>query len=310
MIDQRFTFESSAGCRLSACKMVPQKRKASLLIVHGMAEHKERYLEFAAFCAENGIAVYIFDLLGHGPEAAPRGYGKLPRKGWQVLKDDINIFSEIIREENGEAPFFILGHSFGSLLVRSLFLSGYCAYNGAILTGTPANPGVLGPFGVLAASLIVSFKGDDYMGPFLHNLAFASNSKSVSSPRTDFDWLSRNEESVDKYIADPLCGEIMSAGFYKQLALGFSGLFSPLKNSFVPVELPILIMSGSEDAVGKGRRGAKQAYSVYTKAGLTDVELRIYQGARHEILQETNRTEVFADILSWIDKRLEFTPGF
>ncbi|MBN1648285.1 MAG: alpha/beta fold hydrolase [Spirochaetales bacterium] len=297
-----FAFPSAEGMEISAWKVGPAKPAAVLQIVHGMAEHKDRYLHFADFCAENGIRVYIHDLLGHGRTApSPDKIGTLPaRNGWQKIKDDIHSMSEIIRGDIQGVPHFLLGHSMGSLLVRSLLMSGYCDYSGIILSGSPVNPGLLGPAGSILAWLVMRVKGRDYAGNMLHNMVYASNNRKFRPASTDFDWLSRNLAVGEAFTADPYCGKVFSAGFYYQLAIGVKGLFSPLKNSFVPVSLPVYLISGSMDPVGSGEKGIMQAYRTYRRAGLGDLELKIYPEARHEILNEINKEEVYSDILDWM----------
>jgi alpha-beta hydrolase superfamily lysophospholipase len=301
-----FTFKSAHGCDVSAWKTDTAQPAAALQIVHGMAEHKNRYLHFARYCSSQGIRVYIHDHLGHGETVSSvKQLGRLPaRKGWRKLRDDVHSLSEIMRAENKGIPHFILAHSMGSLLLRSLLMAGFCDYTGVIFSGNPVNPGLMGPFGKILAHIVIAFKGKDYAGNMLHNIVYASNNKKFKPAKTEFDWLSRDLSVGEEFAKDPLCGKVFSAGFYKQLAYGVRGLFSPLKNSFVPVELPVFIISGSRDPVGSGEKGAKQVYRTYRQMGIDDLELKIYPEARHEILNEINRDEVYEDILSWIVKHM------
>lgn len=303
----RFIFSSAAGCPVYAWKSEVKNPKIILQIVHGMSEHKERYLEFAEYCAEKNIMIYIHDHLGHGETAGSVDkIGTIPAKhAWQKMKDDVHSLSNIVREEHPDLPHFLLGFSMGAFMVRSLLLSGYCDYKGIILAGNPANPGIIRPVGALLAKMVIGFKGRDYAGPMLHNIAYANNNKKFKPAKTDFDWLSRDLSVGEKFASDPFCGRIFSAGFYNNLAFGAKKLFSPLKQAFVPTELPILMLSGSDDPVGSGPKGCKQVYKVYKRAGLENLSKKIYPGARHEIINETNKEEVYRDIHNWVNSIID-----
>lgn len=282
------------------------KSKCSVLIVHGMSEHIGRYGQFASFLAEKGLSVYGFDLRGHGKTGeAVRTPGFFAEEdGWRKVVGDIGLWVDRIRAEHPDRPLFLLGHSMGSFLCRAYASAGGEKLAGLILSGTGGDPGLAGSVGLLVARISAYLNGPEETSLLLDRLLFGTYARTVKNRRTRFDWLSRDEKVVDDYIADPLCGRAFTIGFFIDLIRGIRDLSKPYNVRKTPLTLPIYLFSGSRDPVGGFSRGVSQVYKLYRKAGVQSLTLKFYSGARHEMLNETNRDEVYRDILAWINSKL------
>jgi len=277
-----------------------------LFIVHGMIEHCLRYDSFASYLAEKGVRVFSFDLRGHGktsPEEADRGFFAA-KNGVDLLMSDVACVREKVKEllavnESAVLPFYILGHSMGSFItscyVKKIHAEGL---DGVILSGTTALPGPVGVARSLAR-MQSAVLGPKSRGRLLSKIAFGGYNKKCLPHRTSNDWLSRDEAIVDVYLSEPACT-------FKFKAAGFADLFSMLgeigpKNwtGAVPKEVPICIISGEMDPVGNYGKGPKTLARWFIDTGHS-VEMKIYPGGRHEMINEINRDEVYSDILSFI----------
>jgi len=274
-------------------------------IAHGMAEHAGRYARFAGVLTAAGFGVYANDHRGHGKTA-----GELENvgyfadvDGWRTVVDDMLQLTDIVRRETPGVPVFLLGHSMGSFLVRTYIADHGDDITGAILSATGGDPGLLGKVGRLIARWECFRKGRRGKSPLLNTLSFGGFNKAFTPNRTDFDWLSRDAAEVDAYIADPYCGGVFTAGFFSDLLEGLAFINSPEGIRRIPKNLPIFFISGASDPVGKNTRGVRQVMDTYKAAGIADVSAAFYDGARHEILNETNREAVFKDILEWMIAR-------
>lgn len=274
--------------------------KAALVISHGMVEHPARYDDLAAFLTANRIAVYGIYHIGHGPDAATlnhMGPGDFDR-----CVDHLHALVELAAAETG-LPVILLGHSMGSFLSQ-LYVTRYRGLAGLILSGsTKASP--VAKAGAVLATVLSALSADKTRpSPFMNTMAFGAYNKAFPNPRTDFDWLSRDEEQVDRYIADPLCGGICSISFYQNLTCGMAQMGKPDRIRNVPKELPIYIQGGSMDPVSDMGKGLYALRDQYTALGLSRVELTVYEGARHEIFNEINRQEVYRNTLAFIESLL------
>lgn len=303
---ESFKFKS-CGKEIFAYKWLPQKGiriKAIIQIAHGMAEHASRYRAFGLAMANEGIAVYANDHRGHGKTAGHVdnvGYFA-DKNGWDLVIEDIHKFTELIKKDHPGIPFFLFGHSMGSLLVRNYCFIYGKDIDGIILTGNSGDPGLLKFLGVLVSRLEILFKGKRAKSPFLNKLTLGAYNKAFSPARTDFDWLSRDNKVVDEYIGDPFCGGVFSAGFFLDLSLGALAVNNPANISKTPGDLPIFLLSGGSDAVSNMAKDIEKICSQYRKAEIKDISFKIYPGARHELLNETNKEEVCSDIAGWIDQ--------
>lgn len=298
------TFRAVDGTDIFYRQWLPEKPKsikAVVQIAHGMAEHSLRYERFADTLTRNH-AVYANDHRGHGQTAGSLenvGYFA-DENGWYKVVDDMHTLTRIIHKNHPGTPVFLLGHSMGSLLARNyIFLYGH-DISGVILSGTGGDPGLLGKIGYWIAEREAKTKGKKYRSPVLKKLSFGKFNKPFKPNRTEFDWLSRDDAEVDTYIADPYCGGDFTAGFYEDLLFGINIINDPRNIRQVPKDLPIYLFSGDKDPVGNNTKGVRQVFKSYQKAGIKDVTMKLYEESRHEMLNETNREEVFADVIAWL----------
>ncbi len=298
-----FFFPSTTGlAEIHAAKYIPVEKEvvAVLQIAHGMAEHLERYEAFIEALSDEGIAVYINDHLGHGKSVKSEDEkGYFGEQGYKGLVADCARLTEIAKEDYPSIPYFIFGHSMGSFVARAYCVEHHGAIDGAIICGTGgANPAAA--MGIAIAKMIQKSKGDHYHSTFINNLAFGSYNKRFEG-RTDFDWLTKDNEQVDKYIADPDCGFLFTVN-------GFIALFSVLKyvNSKdwyqgVPDNLPIYLIAGEDDPVGNYGIGVSDVYNRLLDTGHMDVSISLYPDARHEILNESDTFDkVVTDVVAFI----------
>ena len=298
-----FTFPSATGvCDIKAYKYLPDGDFDTVLVIHhGMAEHHIRYEAFTEFLNKNGVAVYIYDMAGHGEsfsDAYPKGwFGE--KNGYLGLVDDFHHMVTCAIEENPGCKVAVLGHSMGSFVCR-LYVKMYPGDNisGAIFMGT-GGPNPIAGAGRHLASLIAALKGGKYKSRFLHGVIFATYGKGFEG-RTDFDWLTRDPVIVDKYIADPDCGFLFTVqGIHDlidvNIASNSDDWFKELR-----CDIPILITSGAEDPVGDHSRGINTVSDRLKAAGHENISVKLYPSCRHELLNETNKDTVMADILSFI----------
>ena len=211
-----------------------------------------------------------------------------------------------IHEDHPDVPVFLVGHSMGSFLSRTYAASHGHEVDGIVLSGTAGDPGALGKVGAGVAKVESRIRGRNKRSPLLDKATFGAYNKGIDNPRTKFDWLSRDPDEVDKYVADPYCGWVATAGFYEDLLGGLALVNSDAHVATVRKDLPILLVAGDKDPVGAGGTGVTAVGEQFRRAGLSDVTVTLYPGARHEILNETNRDAVTADILAWLDAHL---PG-
>jgi alpha-beta hydrolase superfamily lysophospholipase len=287
-------------------------------LIHGMAEHTGRYTFLGEKLADAGFEMWAADQRGHGKTAdlsvndAGRG-GLLghtcDRDGFfQVVRDAAELNALIAETHAGAVPpLFILGHSWGSFIaqgfIESLGESAKAAgIAGAVLSGTRGPGGaeiVLGdPF--LAA--LAAFTGPRRPSRLAHTLAIGSYNKAFKPNRSAFDWLSRDEAEIDAFAADPLCGQMCSAGFFRDMIRGLAAVHKKSAIRGIPSDLPVYIFCGSDDPVGKMGEGPTNLMNAYRERGITDLEFVIYPNARHEPLNETNREEVCGDLLNWLGR--------
>ncbi|UII57079.1 lysophospholipase [Cytobacillus spongiae] len=282
------------------------KPKAIVQIAHGMAEHIERYHEFANFLVSHGIFVYGNDHRGHGKTGEKAGILGFfaEENGFERAVDDLKEINSYIKHASPQVPVFIMGHSMGSFLVRRFIQRYEQSVSGVILSGTGGNPGFLGKLGKLVANSQIRKHGKRTESPLMNQLSFGNFNKRFSDGSSEFNWLTRDAKEMQKYIDDPLCGFIATAGFYSDLMTGLERIHHNQEVRKIDKELPFFIFSGDQDPVGKDTKGVKQVIDQYTKHGIHQIEYKYYYEGRHEMLNELNREEVMRDILEWLEKRL------
>ena len=304
-----FYFESSTGVnRIHARKCLPDGTPRGVVqIAHGIAEHIRRYDDFMNFLAENGFVAVGNDHLGHGESVeSPSELGFFAEsEGWDRVVEDMDRLRDLMRRDYPDLPYIFFGHSMGSFLTRTYLIRYPEKYDAAILSGTGHQGKALVLGGCAAASLMVKRNGPRGDGKALNDMAFGSYCSKIANPRTPFDWLSRDEENVDRYMADPLCGFVAKLSLYRDMMVGIRFITSQKNIDRMSKEQPIYFMSGQADPVGDYGKGVEKAYQAFCRAGLHDVTIRLYPDGRHEMLNEINKDRVYGDILNWLNSRIE-----
>lgn len=299
---QTFSLPSSCEGETLFCRLAQPKSalRGIVQISHGMCEHIDRYLPFFRFLASEGFVVCGNDHLGHGKscqDSAHLGYFA-PEKGYQYLIEDLHRITLQLQQRYPDLPVFLFGHSMGSMIAR-LYLSKYSSLlHGVVLCGT-AGPNPASKAGMLLCRKIIASKGPMAHSSQLYKLIFGSYNRRYDHPKTEFAWLSRDDEMVNAYIADPLCGFEFTASAYLDLLCLQYYCNTRLWYKTLDQNLPMLMISGSMDPVGNYGKGIMQIERQLTKAGIHDLTVWLYPQARHELLNETNRDEVMRDVLSW-----------
>jgi len=306
-----FEISATDGKALHTRRWLPENEPGIVvLIVHGMGEHGGRYGPFAAELAAAGFAVYAPDLRGHGltDQSEERIVHFADQRGWHQVLDDIGCAVRHLRSSHPEASLFLVGHSMGSLLTRSYIqrpARGAERIDGAILSATQGDPGLLAQAGRLLAALETARLGPRGASRLLRKLLFGNFNRVFRPNRTPFDWLNRDRSEVDRYIADPLIAKAYTAAFFRDLIGGVIELNRPSNMARTPRDMPLLFVSGERDPLGGFARGVRKTAERYRALGLTDVTVRIYEGARHEIFHEYCKGQVYSDIIGWLKERAE-----
>ncbi len=308
---QEFSFQSFDGAVIQAYKWDAETPKAAVQIAHGAIEHALRYDDFANALARRGFVVYADDHRGHGRTAgAVENVACFSDKrgGFGFAVDDLHVLTQLIKRENPGLPVFLIGHSMGSLMAR-VYASRYGSeLSGMVLTGTGrANPMLIALVRGLAR-VTMALKGRRHRTPFLHALVFGTLNKPFKG-KTGSEFICSDEAVVKAYAEDPYCGSISTADFIDELLGGTRE--AALKRTFerYPKSLPLFIGAGEFDSMG-GRRlkAVKRDVEDFRKHGVSDLQFKIYEGMRHEILNETNKRQVYEDIIGWLEQRIN-TPG-
>ncbi|MCK5761497.1 MAG: lysophospholipase [Candidatus Izimaplasma sp.] len=304
----RFTVKGSKGINLSCYKIVPDgELKGVVHILHGMGEHKERYLHFSKYLAKNSFAVYVHDHRKHGESVSDVSEVGIFTKHdkWEDIIDDCNYVGRKIKKDYPNVKVITLGHSMGSVIGRKYISKYPNMTDAAIIMGTTP-PISLGRAIVplLMSSIMCLFNPKNNRSEFLSKLLNGPLIKDLESRKTDFDWISSDPAIVEKYVDDPLCGYAYSTRFYKEF---FKGLLDASKSVtiFKTNELQFLFISGIGDPVGEFGEGVKAMREVYSGHGFLDLTLEIVKEARHEVLNEVNKEATYKFILEWIEKSLD-----
>lgn len=306
---EEFKFRSADGKnKCHAYLWTPEDRevRAVLQIVHGMVEYGERYEDFARFLTGHGFAVACEDHLGHGKTAATAedlGYFA-EENAPGILVKNVYRLRKIMTEKFPDVPYFMLGHSMGSFIFRRYLTVHGEGLAGAVIMGTGFQSGALTLPALALSGTIGLFKGDRYRSAVIQKLAFGGYNKKIAEPHTENAWLTRDDEIVDRYNADPFCTFRFTINGYQTLFRLVRSACDVRRFALIPKTLPVLIVSGDSDPVGDYGKAPKKLCRLYREAGIRDVSLKLYRGGRHEILNETNRSEVYADLLGWMEKKI------
>ena len=303
---KEFYFPVRNNTRIHCCQWIPDgKPRGVIQIIHGIAEYAARYDELAKVFTAHGFVVVAEDHMGHGKsisEEIPQGCFA---DGWLTAVSDSYRLLQMTKEEYPDLPYVVYGHSMGSFMTRTLLYTypdaGLAA---AVISGTGWMPKPVLKSGRAICLLEGRRKGMSATSPTIDKLMFGSYNKGDENPRTPVDWLTRDENEVDKYIADPLLGFSASIGLAREMLGGM--LMNEEKDNLakMPKNLPVLFVSGDKDPVGSNGKGVRQTYEAFRAAGMQDVRLKLYPDARHEMHNELNREELHEDVLAFLDEVL------
>ena len=305
---QEFSFPSSDGRHaVAAAWWKPEGAPRGVVqLVHGISEHMGRYDGFARFLAEHGFAVVGHDHLGHGRTAAdPSEYGWFAdRDGWRYVLEDTHALFLRARETCPEVPYFLLGHSMGSFVVRGFLSFWPGVVDGAILSGTGQEEQVKVNAGWILSALVMRSKGPRARSRLLDSLLVGAYNRQFRPTRTGADWISRDPAVVDAYCADPLCRFLPTASMYHDMMVGLTLLARKDTLARLDPDTPAYFFSGDRDPVGQNGKGVQKVARWFREAGVKDVTVRLYPEGRHEMLNETNRDQVWQDVLAWLEGHL------
>lgn len=311
MIKNEFYYLSSDNkTQIHAVEWKPEKEIIGVIqIAHGVTEHILRYEQFAEFFTQKGFVVVGNDHLGHGTSIAknskPMYFG--PKNSWNFVVQDIETCRKMTKEKYSDIPYVLLGFSLGSFLVRT-YLIDYAKepIDASIIMGT----GYIPNFKIAIAKMIANNEakkvGEENTSSVIKSLTFETYNKLFKPNRTECDWLCSNEKAIDEYLADPLRGKNYSAGLFIELLSGMQ-YTSNLKNiKKMNKKIPIFLLSGDKDPVGEFGKGVIKTFDILRKAGIENVDIKLYKGLRHDILHEENRNNIYADIYNWLEKNIDF----
>ena len=299
-------YESKGAGQIHACRWTPETQpKAVLQIVHGIAEFVERYDDFARHLNSLGYVVVAEDHMGHGQSINGEGIQGYFHGGWFTAVEDTMTLMRDTMQAYPDVPYVLFGHSMGSFMARTVLCkypdSGIAA---AVICGTGWQPVFALPALIKVVETIAAKTGETKTNEKLQNMVFGSYNNKVEHPRTSYDWLTRDAKIVDAYIAHPLCGFTASSGLLRDMMKGIHYIEQPKNLANMRKNLPVFFVAGGDDPVGSYGKGIHQSADAFRKAGMTDVSVKVYPLCRHEILNEINKEEVYADVTRWIEKKL------
>lgn len=286
---ETFEYAGYNGTNLPAYLWLPEGEvKAVLQVTHGMTEHMGRYEAFTQYLQPMGIAVAGFDLRGHGKNSGDSDVASFGEGGWAASIEDMRLFYELLKQRFAGAPHYMLGFSLGSFLLRE-YLTKYPGEGkiaGAIIMGTGHQPGWLLTVMMGIVKGQIGKAGFDKTTDLVRQLSFGTYNKKFKPNRTAADWLCADEAELDKYLADPLVRKDISAGLFWELLGSMKRTGSTFEYDGWDTSLPILLISGQEDPVGDGGKGVQTIYNRMMKTGMENVTIKLFPGARHDLLHE------------------------
>jgi alpha-beta hydrolase superfamily lysophospholipase len=308
-VKEEFYFDSRDGeHKLHAVKWVPETETPVLIlqIIHGMAEHIERYDDFAQYLAKKGILVVGDDHLGHGRSVKPgEPYGYFCKNDAPtVLVRDEHRLKKMMQEQYVGVPYIILGHSMGSFILRNYLLRYGSGIDGAIIMGTgmPSKASITVALTTAAVQKVIF--GEKHVSKLMQRGTYRSYLKRIKNPATSNDWLSSDAEYVGRRQEDKLSGFTFTVNGFQTLYRLIRNLYDTEKLKTMPKELPVLFVSGAEDPVGVYGEAVTKVCESYKKIGMEHVQLKLYAGDRHEILNEKDRKDIYGDIYRWLLQRV------
>lgn len=303
-----FYFDSRDGeHKIHAIRWIPEERPVCIVqIIHGMAEYIDRYDEFARYLADKGIMVVGDDHLGHGKSVRPgEKYGYFCKADAStVLVRDEHRLKKITQKQYAGVPYIVLGHSMGSFIARNYLFRYGTGIDGALIVGTGMQSKPVLLCARILAGIDGALFGADHISRLVDKAAFGVYNKRIDSPKTPFDWLSRNEDNVRRYIDDPMCGFIFTANGFQTLFRLIRNLHDVEKLKKMPRSLPVFFLAGADDPVGDYGRSVERVYKSFKELGMENVQMKLYPKDRHEILNEVDREDIYGDIYRWILQRI------
>jgi alpha-beta hydrolase superfamily lysophospholipase len=287
-----FAFQTVDGANLHVSGWAVEKPKAIVQVLHGMAEYGSRYARLAQALAAAGYTTYAHDHRGHGksvPDGSPPGH-MADSDSWNRIVEDAHGVNREIAKRHPGLPIIVLGHSMGSFVVA------------AALSASAGKPPPIAAVGKLVARIERARVGKRKPSPVLQRLTFGEYNKAFAPTRTEFDWLSRDPEEVDKYVADPLLGFAVTTQTWLDMLNALNRIANPSNIAKIPKGMPLYLLAGDRDQVGNDGKGMKSLYNAYKRAAIFDVRLKLYPSGRHEMFNETNRQEVTNDFIAWCDE--------
>lgn len=305
MRKEEFTFKDLGGMEIFVYKWLPDEGidvKGVVQIAHGMAETARRYERFAEVLTGSGYIAYANDHRGHGRTAKTlENVGYTGYEGFEWMVKNLHQLNEIIKKENPNLPVFLFGHSMGSLLAQRYITLYGDGLKGVILSGTAGKQGIMLDIAINITRNELKKNGEKERSEKLNKLTFGNYNNAFSPGRTEFDWLSRDNEEVDKYINDPFCGTVFTTRFFYDFFRGMKEIHKTENMMNIPKELPFYIFSGDKDPVGKKCKSVLWLIKAYKKLGIKDVTYKFYKDGRHEMLNEINKDEVMREVIAWLE---------
>jgi len=310
-----FTFKDKDDIEIFVYKWEPETPpKAVVQIVHGLAEHAKRYARVAEALCNDGYVCYANDARGHGRTAGDLtektlegNAGVLGPNGWRGVVNDLHELTNIIKKAHPDLPIFLIGHSWGAMLTQDYIQDWGNELKGVILSGTNGKVrAIVIKAGKLLLKSEIKKRGPTEPSQKMHEMNFESNNHDWQNDEgaTGFEWLSRDIDEVQKYIDDPWCGFVSPANVWLEFLHGFEKIYDSKLEQNIPKDLPIHFISGSLCAIGNKTKGVTAMINRLNKYGIKDVTYKFYEDARCEIFNETNRDEVYQDVINWLNSHM------
>lgn len=308
---EKLSFLSADGkTTVHAVKWLPEDGNyhAILQITHGMIEFIDRYKPFADYLTEHGFMVVGHDHIGHGDSVASQDdWGYMAENPSDTLIADMHQLRTMIQAENEGVPYFMMGHSMGSYMLRKYLTIHNDHLRGAIIMGTGCVPDVTTKLGLKFCKLLAKMFGWRHRSRLMEKMMFGGPYKKYNMDGTEpaNSWLTKDKEIVKTYYAEPRCTfKFTLNGYYGLMeAVYYDNQMENVKNT--PKKLPLFFVSGQDDPVGDCGVGVKHVYDLYMQAGVQDLTYKLYENDRHEILNETDKEQVFADIRAWMEVHID-----
>ena len=308
MKKKEFMYKSCDGStHIHAMQWMPDREvRAILQISPGMVEHIERYEEFAAYLTERGFLVVGNDHLGHGKSAKSEedfGYFNAT-KGNEYVVGDIHKLRWWTQKNYPDVPYFMLGHSMGSFLLRQYLIRYSKGLSGAVIMGTGYHTMAELELGQLLCKVVAAIKGDRHRSGLVNAIGFGGFNRHFRPCETEKDWVTSDVDKRLEYMKDPFCSFTFTVNGYYHMFEGMKTLAKKENIYKIERDLPVFFVSGEDDPVGGFGKGVRRVYQKYVDAGIQDVELKLYRDDRHEILNETDRAQVYEDIALWMMEKI------